>query len=122
MNEDWTFGDLPDARRADGEGAMVLSSAGNHMIWVPNHGLVRKSPPALQARPPSPIFGEEHNHDVDYSDDSPNEDGGTALESPTLSSEDNNPAVIQNNLPTTVVQAKHEIESNGKEEAEPVKD
>jgi hypothetical protein len=118
-NEDWTFGDLPQARRAEGEGAMVLSSAGNHMIWVPNHGLVRKSPPALQARAPYFVFEDERNHDVDYNDDSPNEEGSTPLERPALSSEDNNPAIIQNNLPTTVVQAKHESEGNGKGEAEP---
>jgi hypothetical protein len=117
-NKDWTFEELPQARRAEGEGTMVLSSAGNHMIWVPTHGFVRKSPPALQACTTYPIFGEEHNHDVDYTDGSPNEDGGAALESPALPSEDNNPAIIQNNLPTTVVQAKHEIESNGKEEAQ----
>jgi hypothetical protein len=117
-NKDWTFDELPQARRAEGEGTMVLSSAGNHMISVPNHGLVRKSPPALQARTTYPIFGKEHNHDVDYTDDSPNEDGGAALESPALSSEDNNPAIIQNDLPTTFVQAKHDIESNGKEEAQ----
>jgi hypothetical protein len=103
-NEDWTFDELPQARRAESEGTMVLSSAGNHMIWVPNHGLVRKSPPVLQAHPPYPIFGEEHNHNVDYTEDSPNEDGGTLLESPAVSSEGNNPAIVQN---------------NGKEEAEP---
>jgi hypothetical protein len=55
---------------------------------------------------------------VDYNDDSPSDEGSTPLEHPALSSEDNNSAIIQNNLPTTVVQAKHENESNGKDEAE----
>jgi hypothetical protein len=121
---DWNLNDPPPSRRAEGEGAMVLSSAGNHMIWMPSHGLVRKSPPALHARTPSSVFEDEHNHDVDYTDDSPNEDGGTALESSALSSEENiiqnnNPAISQNNPPTTVVQAKHENSRNGKDEAEP---
>jgi hypothetical protein len=121
---DWNFNDPPPSRRAQGEGAMVLSSAGNHMIWMPNHGLVRKSPPVLHARTPSSVFEDEHNHDVDYTNDSPNEDGGTALESSALSSEENiipnnNPVISQNNPPTTVVQAKHESEGNGKGEAEP---
>ncbi len=96
-NEDWTFDKLPRSGRAEGEGTMVLSSAGNHMVWVPNHDRVKKSSPSLPPRPPYPIFGEEHNDDVDYAEDSPNEDGGTVLESPAVSSEDNNPAIIQNN-------------------------
>jgi hypothetical protein len=117
---DWNFNDPPPSRRTEGEGAMVLSSAGSHMIWVPNHDLVRKSPPVLHARAPSSVFEDERNHDVDYTDDSPNEDGGATLESSALSSEeniiiqDNNPAISQNNPPTTGVQAK-----NGKDEAEP---
>jgi hypothetical protein len=119
LNEDWTFGDAPHARRAEGEGAMVVYSAGDHMIWVPHHGLVRKSPPVLHAHAPYSAFEDESNHDVDYNDDSPNEEGSTPLERPALSSEDKNPTIIQNNLPTTVVQAKHESEGNGKGEAEP---
>ena len=47
---------------------MVLSSAGNHMLWVPNQRLVRKSPLVLPARNPSSVFEEEHNDDVDYTD------------------------------------------------------
>jgi hypothetical protein len=122
LNEDWTFGDTPHARRAEGEGTMVLSSAGSHMIWVPSHGLVRKSPPVLHARTPSSAFEDERNHNLNYNDDSPNdgnEEGTTSLERPVLFGEDNNPAIIQNNLPTTVVQAKHENVRNGKDEAEP---
>jgi hypothetical protein len=89
------------------------------MIWVPNHDLVWKSPPVLHARAPSSVFEDERNRDVDYTDDLPNEDGGATLESSALSSEEsiiqnNNPAISQNNSPTTVVQAK-----NGKDEAEP---
>jgi hypothetical protein len=119
LSADWNFNDPPPSRRAEGEGAMVLSSAGSHMIWVPNHDLVRKSPPVLHTRAPSSVFEDEHNHDVDYADDSPNEDGNATLESSALSSEENiiqnnNPAISQNNPPTTVVQAK-----NGKDEAEP---
>jgi hypothetical protein len=86
---------------------------------VPNDGPVRKIPPVLHARTPSSVFEDEHNHDVDYNDDSPSDEGSTPLERPALSSEDNNSVIIQNNLPTTVVQAKHENESNGKDEAEP---
>jgi hypothetical protein len=118
-SDDWTFDELPRAGRAEGEGTMVLSSASNHMVWVPNHERVQKSSPALPARPPYPVFGDEHNHGVDYTEDSPNEDGSTVLESSDVSSEVNNPATIQNNHPTTVVQAKHEIKGNGKGEAEP---
>jgi hypothetical protein len=84
---DWTFDELPQAGRAEGDGEMVLSSAGNHMIWVPNQDLVRKSPPVLRVRAPSSVFEDEHNHDVDYTDDSPNEDGGATLESSARSSE-----------------------------------
>ena len=103
---------------------MVLSSAGSHHIWVPNQELVRKSPPALRARVPSSVFEDERNHDVDYTDDSPNEDGSSTLESTALLSDEsifqhNNPAISQNNPPTTVVQAKHENKNDGKEEAEP---
>ncbi len=119
-NEDWTFDEPPRSGRAEGEeGAMVLSSAGNHMIWVPNQDLVRKSPSVLRARASSSVFEDERNHDVDYADDSPNEHDSATLESSALPSEDNiiqhnNPAVSQNNTPTTVVQAK-----NGKDEADP---
>jgi hypothetical protein len=113
-NEDWTFDEPPRSGRAEGEGAMVLSSAGSHMICVPNQDLVRKSPPVLRARAPS--SEDERNHDVDYTDDSPNEDDGATLESSALPSEDNiiqhnNPAVSQSNPPTTV--------KNGKDEADP---
>jgi hypothetical protein len=118
-SEDWTFDEPPRSGRVEGDGAMVLSSAGSHMIWVPNQELVRKSPPVLRARAPSSVFEDERNHDVDYTDDSPNEDDGATLESSALLSEDNiiqhnSPAISQNNPPTTVVQAK-----NGKDESEP---
>jgi hypothetical protein len=70
------------------------------------------STPALPERAPYPTFGEEHNNDVDYIDDSPSEDGSTILENPAMSSEDNNPTDIQNS-------SQSESNGNGKEEAEP---
>jgi hypothetical protein len=73
----------------------------------------------LRASAPSSVFEDERNHDVDYNDDSSNEDGGATLESSALPSEDNitqhnNPAISQNKPPTTVVQAR-----NVKDESEP---
>ncbi len=67
-NSEWTFNDPPLEGHAESDGAMVLSSAGNHMLWVPNQRLVRKSPLVLPARNPSSVFEEEHNDDVDYTD------------------------------------------------------
>ena len=116
----WTFNDEePQTNSAEKGGAWVLSSAGNHKIWVPDQEHTQDSMPALPQRAPYPIFGEEHNDDVDYSGDSPGEDSATLLENPATSSEDNNPTDIQNSNPTTVVQAKNESNGNGKEEADP---
>jgi vacuolar-type H+-ATPase subunit H len=67
--------------------------------------------PALPQRAPYPIFGEEHNDDVDYDDDSPGEDNGTPLENPAASSENGNPA--------TVVQTSDESNGNTREKEEP---
>jgi hypothetical protein len=53
-SDDWTFDELPRAGRAEGEGTMVLSSAGNHMILWPNHDQVGKEAPA-PARASYPI-------------------------------------------------------------------
>ena len=116
----WTFDDeQPQTNRAESEGTWVLSTAGNHKIWVPNHERAQDSTPALHERAPYPTFGEEHNNDVDYSGDSPSEDGSTILENPATSSEDNNPTDIQNSNPTTVVQTCNESNGNGKEEEDP---
>jgi hypothetical protein len=62
------------------------------------------STPALPARAPSPTFGEEHNNDVDYNGDSPDEEGSTTLESSAKLIEDRN-----------------EPGDKGKEEAEPAR-
>jgi hypothetical protein len=88
--------------RAESEGAWVLSSAGNHKIWVPNQERAHDSTRALPARVPYPTFGEEHNNDVNYNEDSPDEEGSTTLESPAKLIED-----------------REEPSEKGKEEAEP---
>ena len=100
-----------------------LASAPMHE-WTFDGQPQASSAPALPARPSYPDYGGERNHDVDYTDDSPNEDGSSTLESTALLSDENiiqnnNPAISQNNPPTTVVQAKHENKNDGKEEAEP---
>ena len=96
---DWTFDELPQAGRAEGDGEMVLSSAGNHMIWVPSQGLVQETQPAIRERNPPPITDDDRNYEVDYNDEeSQEEDGGNVLESN---------------------HAENVIERNGKEVAEP---
>jgi hypothetical protein len=125
---DWTFDELPQAGRAEGDGAMVLSSAGNHMIWVPSQGLAQQSQLAIHGRNLPATNDDDSNFEVDYNEESPNEDGSSTLESTALLSDENiiqnnNPAISQNNPPTTVVQAKHENKGNGKaEKLTPIQD
>jgi hypothetical protein len=95
---------------------MVLSSAGNHMIWVPNQGLVQENQLAIRGRNPPPINDDERNYEVDYNDESQEEDGGTVLESTASTSEE---TVIQRNAPAAVSHAENVIEGNGKGEADP---
>ncbi len=80
--DEWTFDEQPQTGRAESEGTMIVSSASNHMVWVPNHDRHQKSAPVLPARPRYPVFGEEHNHDVDYSGDSTGDESNPAQESP----------------------------------------
>ena len=116
LNEDWTFDELPRSGRAEGDGTMVLSSAGNHMLWVPDQGLARKSQLVLPERNPPSVYEDERNYEVDYNDESPDEDGGTALESTAAFGEE---TIIQRNAPTTVAHTENVIEGNGKGEEEP---
>jgi hypothetical protein len=71
------------------------------MLMWPNHDQVCKIAPA-PARAPYPIYGAEHNHDVDYGANSSNEEGSTTLENPSESNAD-----------------QEKPSDNGKEEAEP---
>jgi hypothetical protein len=111
-NKDWTFDELPRSGRAEGEGTMVLSSADNHhMIWVPNQGLVQENQLALPDRNPPSVYDDERNYEVDYNDESPEEDGGSALENTASFSEE---TIIQRNAPATVAHTENVIEGNGK--------
>ncbi len=94
------------------------------MIWVPNQGLVQQSQLAIHGRNLPSTNDDDSNFEVDYNEESPNEDGSSILESTALSSDENiiqnnNPAISQDNPPTTVVQAKHENKGNGKAEVDP---
>jgi hypothetical protein len=82
---------------------MVLSSAGTHghVATPPRSALEGMSAP-VPARVPYPTYGGEHINDVDYSENSPSEEGSATLESPAKSGAD-----------------QEKPGGNGKEEAEP---
>jgi hypothetical protein len=101
LMEQWTFDEPPKNKREESAGTMVLSSAGTHMIVLPPLERIRKSA-LVQARAPYSTYGEEHDNDVDYSGDSPCEEGSAALESPANSGTD-----------------QEKPNGNGKEEVDP---
>jgi hypothetical protein len=107
----WTFDEPPRTKRAKKAGTMLLSSAGSHYILMPppqeeymeaNARKLLERKASAKEHAPYPTFGAEHDNDVDYGADSPNEEGNITLESPSESNAD-----------------QEKPSDKGKEEAEP---